>query len=237
MKKTIIVSICLLSTCVSAVLLNKLLVFNSAIAQSQNVVPTSIPSMVNSSFNFNRRSLIDALPQEVGQVALDYTRARFKVLSGTPNIIVARRATTNDLSNLGFPTDEYDPQDYPLMLVVLKGNFDVSSMRRRADSKWHKQVEYIAYLFDLRAGVPTLTQTSAKGGIFRNILKEPSLSDDPVANPEGLEQLQRMNLTEAIPVPLEQLPTEKLPYGSTAPYVSPPKDLPPSAPSNKPVQP
>lgn len=193
--------------------------------------------MVGSSSSFNRRSLTGALPEEVEQVALDYTLARFKVLSGTPNVVVTRRATTNDLSSLGFPTDRYDSEDNPLMLIVLKGDFDVTNMGRRANSKWHKQVDYIVYLFDLRAGVPTLTQTSAKGGILRNLLNDPSLPDDPVANPEALEQLKRMNLPKAIPIPPEQPPARKLPYGSTAPHVVPSKDLPPFAPPDKPAQP
>jgi len=186
-----------------------------------------------SSFNFIRRSLTGALPQDVGQVAVEYTRARFKVNSGTPNVIVARKPTINDLSALGFSNEEYDPQDNPLMLVVLKGDFDVSNMHRRYNAKRHKQVNYIAYLFDLRAGGPTFIQTSAKGGILRNLLNDPSLPDDPVANPEALEELKKRNLPEAMPVPPEPRATQKLPYGSTAPYVQPPRNLPPFAPPDK----
>ncbi len=190
-------------------------------------------------FNFTPSSLIDALPQRVGQVAIDYTQARFKVLSGASNVVVVRKPTTNDFSALGFPTDEYEPQDNPLMLVVVKGDFEVSNMRGGANSKWHRRVAYIAYLFDLRAGVPTLTQTSAKGGILRELLNDPTLPDDPVANPEALDQLKKMNLPQAVPVPPTRA-TQKLPYGSNAPEIAPlkdPKDLPPFASPDKPVQP
>lgn len=239
MKTRLKLIFCLLLAGIGVALLNKLLMPNSAIAESQNAVPNaSTLSMPSSSFNFTRQSLTSALPQEVGQVALNYTSARFKVLSGTPNVVVARKPTINDLSALGFPTNEYDPEDNPLMLVVLKGDFDVSNIRGRANSKWHRQVEYIAYLFDLRAGVPTLTQTSAKGGILRKLLNNPSLPDDPVANPEALEQLKNRNLPEAIVVPPEPQSIQKLPYGSTAPDITPskdPKDLPPFASPDKPM--
>ncbi len=165
MKKILKLIFCLLLAGVGMVMLNRVLILNSAMAESQNAVPNaSTPSMPSNSFNFIRRSLTSALPQQVGQVALDYTHTRFKTLSGIPNVVVVRKPTTNDFSALGFPTEEYDPQDNPLMLVVLKGDFDVSNMRGRANSKWHTRVAYIAYLFDLRAGVPTLTQTSAKVG-------------------------------------------------------------------------
>lgn len=197
--------------------------------------------MRSSDSNFNRRSLTDASPEEVGQVAVNYTRARFNILSEKHQVVVARPVTTGDLSALGLPTDDYDPQDYPQMLVVLKGDFDVSNLfigGKNSPDTWHEWVNYIAYIFDLRAGSPMLTQTSAKGGILRKLLNDPTLPNEPVANPQGLDELRRRNLPKAVPAP-EEPRAPKLPYGSVAPPVPriPITDLPPFAPPDKLVEP
>lgn len=226
---------------VSTVLLNELLISNGVLAQNaSSSSPQESPTM-RSSNNFNKRPLTAASTEEVGQVAIDYTRTRFNILSKEPQVVIARPVTTDDLSDLGLPTDDYDPQDFPQMLVVLKGDFDVSNLfigGKNSPNTWHKRVNYIAYIFDLRAGAPMLTQTSAKGGILRKLLNDPTLPNDPIANPQGLDELRRRKLPEAVPVP-EGRRAPKLPYGSVAPPVPriPITDLPPFAPSDQPVEP
>ena len=61
-----------------------------------------------------------------------------------------------------------------------------------------------------------------KGGILRELLNDPTLPDDPVANPEALDQLKKMNLPQAVPIPPTGT-TQKLPYGSNAPEIAPSK--------------
>ena len=222
-------------------LLNELLIPDGVLAQNASSSQQESPTMESSNSIFNKRPLTAASPEEVGQVAIDYTRTRFNILSKEPQVVVARPVTTDDLLALGLPTDDYDPQDFPQMLVVLKGDFDVSNLfigGKNSPDTWHKRVNYIAYVFDLRAGAPMLTQTSAKGGILRKLLNDPTLPNDPIANPQGLDELRRRNLLQVVPVPAEPQ-DPKLPYGSVAPPVPriPITDLPPFAPPDKPVGP
>jgi hypothetical protein len=109
------------------------------------------------------------------------------------------------------------------MLVILKGDFDISNMPGAGNipkSNWHWRVGYIAYVMDLKAGLPTLTVSSPQGGLFRKALNNPNLPDDLPANPALLGELK--NRTQALPgVPIVP-PSNKVPYGSLIPGT--PKD-------------
>ena len=151
-----------------------------------------------------QRPLTDASPDEVAQAAINYTRANYIVTGGTPQVVLTRSVTTDQFSSLGFG-EVTGSLDEKLMLVVLKGNFDVSNLDQvgslsSPNSKAPTLAKYIVYVFDLRAGVPSYIETGLRGQYFRDLLKDPSLPDLPPPL-----------LTETA---TREVSTEKLPYGT-----------------------
>lgn len=151
-------------------------------------VPTNVPPALPTNTPLARSSapsLVGATPQEVGRVALTITESQFPSISGTPAVALAQAVTSDELAKLGLPSRDYsyctDPP--PLMLVIIKGDFDMSSMIGpvAATAKLHAQ--YIIYVFDLRAGAPTTVAYSQNGGKLRLALNDPNLPDDPTAIP------------------------------------------------------
>lgn len=114
---------------------------------------------------------------EVRQVALSYTRVNYPVLSGTPQVVLTRPVTNNDLPGLGLPPINHASiEEPPLMLAIVKGNFGQPIHRSGLASGQSSQgYRYIGYIFDLWAGSPMLTIASPVGGEFRIALNDPSL--------------------------------------------------------------
>lgn len=170
-------------------------------------------------------SLVDATDDEIAAAAIDHTRTRFNVVSGTPKVRLVRRdVTADDFPGLGLPSIRFSAQDPPLALVILVGDFDISNLRGagRNTCVYHR-VRFIAYGYDLQAGVPALTSTSPLGGRFRIALKDPTLPDDPSATPCGAGPASE-STQSAKPMPPSPPSGPKPGYGSIAPPVT----LPPS---------
>ncbi len=147
-------------------------------------------------------------PEQVGQVAQDYTQAIGYLHSGESKVLLTRPVTRDDLPKLGLDSINFAGQDPPLMLVILKGDFDTSSIPRMTVPSTPRRVSYIAYVFDLWAGEPALTITSPNGGVLRKALNDPTLPNDGSVQPN----------TETDNT-LVSTPSVKLPYGATAPTV------------------
>jgi hypothetical protein len=134
---------------------------------------------------FKRRSLTNASPQEVGEAALNYTLAnsdKFTVLSGTPQVVLIRPIKVADFSSWGFGELGFTGNAPPMMLVVVKGDFDTTNFIRSVSAHQltpiqRTKFQYIAYIFDLSVGLPTLTTTVLTGENFRRELNDPSLPD------------------------------------------------------------
>lgn len=127
---------------------------------------------------FKAHSLLDATPIVIAQRAMDFTRANYKVVSGTAEVVLNRTVTVNQFPSLGLAEMSFPYEDPPLRLVVLHGDFDLTDARGtkgRDPSTWNSRVTYIAYVFDLRADAPTLMMTSKRGGVFRQLLNNPGL--------------------------------------------------------------
>jgi hypothetical protein len=130
-------------------------------------------------------SLIGASPEEVGRVAIAVTTSRFPSFSGTPEVALARLVTSDDLTAMGLPSEDYSYCTDPpaLMLVIVKGDFDMTSMGGLGPPIAHPRAKYVVYVFDLGAGVPTIVTYSPNGGRLRRALNDPSLPDDPTSPP------------------------------------------------------
>lgn len=153
--------------------------------------------------------------EEVKQRALDYTSARFKIVSGTPEVVLARPVISAELPNLGLGT-HLPGTEIPMMLVVVHGNID-TNLRSAAPREYrHTQVEYIAYVFDLMAGFPMITATSHRGGAFRSLLNNPNLPEVP---PEARRRAERPSTAEATPEQLIRTIPYNRPYGGISPSI------------------
>lgn len=165
---------------------------------------------------FQARSLTDASQQEVQQAAINYTLANsseFTILGGTIKTVFTRPITAAQFSSIGFGEVNFIGEEPPMMLVVVKGDFDTTdfvpsfSNDSQPTPKERTKAKYIAYVFDLRAGRPTLTTTALTGEYFRKALNDPSLPDEPkLIGPER-------GMPEAAPS-LPNPPAKKLPYGT-----------------------
>ncbi len=184
------------------------------IALTFGVIITLSRSRVTADSPFTPHPLTNATPQEVGQVALTYTALHFPVLSGTPQVVLARSVTNSDLDALGIaPIPNLTVEQPPFMLVILKGDFGPGKIPGISISRQPTHYQYIGYVFDLWAGVPTRTIASPDGRGFRRALNDPSLPDVPTP----------------IPAPLLPTPVNRPHYGDIAPTIvapSPPAIFP-----------
>jgi hypothetical protein len=161
--------------------------------------------------------LLNASPGQVAQYAVKYTQTRFRVLSGSPVVRLARAVKTADLPTLGLPSLHFTCEEPPLMLVILQGDFDMRALRGSGTAATSlSRVAYIGYVFDLRAGMPSMTATSVTGSMFRTALADPSL-------PEATPLTPPPSGVPAIPLPPKPESTARCAYGSVAPTVSPPR--------------
>lgn len=170
--------------------------------------------------------LVNATSDEVAQAAKNYTVSNFKVVSGTPTVLLTRSVTKEDLPKLGLSTIAFGGEDPPLMLVALKGDFDVQNMPGGGSTPW--RVGYIVYVFDLKAGMPALISVSRLGGRFRTLLNDPTLPDEGLPTqsqqPNAGQQSDQQQAPFISPIPAS--PVKKLPYGSIAPGAPDPTPLP-----------
>lgn len=127
---------------------------------------------------YNAKPLVGASIEEVKQAALRYTQNRFSILGKTPNFLLIRSVTTADLPQLGLAEIHFAGQEPPLMLVAMRGDFDVTHLSRGGSRTTPWRVSYIVYVFDLNVGAPAFTAVSPHGGSFRKLLNDPTLPDD-----------------------------------------------------------
>ncbi|OKH26417.1 hypothetical protein [Chroogloeocystis siderophila] len=219
--KRLLAIFALLSTGLSVVVAGSLFL-ERALTQSQpdqpnnSFSPERLEKIKRFSSLFQARSLTNASPQEVQQAAINYTLANsseFTVRSGAIKTVFTRPITFAEFPSIGLGEVNFIGEEPPMMLVVVKGDFDTTdfvpsfSNESQPTLKERIKAKYIAYVFDLRAGRPTLTTTALTGGYFRKVLNDSSLPDEPkLIKPEP-------GMPEAVPA-LSNPPAKKLPYGS-----------------------
>ncbi len=151
--------------------------------------------MTGSLPGFGITSLDAKTSERLSASALEWTRD-YKVLSGTPKVVLVRDLTLRDLLSLGrCPGPDEDPANPKYALVVVHGNLDLSNWPgmainhpNPADRRFH----YIAYVADVSGSAPRVVeqQASRNGGSFRTILDNPNLPDDVApGSPPGTRQV------------------------------------------------
>ncbi len=181
---------------------------NAAIQNSSSgVVSTVLPTPVGTPQGIMaptpgpRKPLGNASPEEVGQAAIAFAFEERRVISGTPQVLLARSVTLQEVGNLGLGQSSFGSSEQPpLMLVILKGDFNkevsfggyqrselcLLIKGRPSSCPAPKHYQYIGYVYDLWASAPTIFMQSKDGSIFRQALNDPSLPTDetPLSTPQ-----------------------------------------------------
>lgn len=140
--------------------------------------PAGPPStLVPDPQRFYPSPLTNAPIEKVIEAALDFTKKEVTNFDGNPQVVLARFVTADELNNMGIGSPTFVTIEIPPMaMVILKGDFAyrfpgalVSADTPPTRSK------YIAYIFDLWAGLPTRIMTSPNGSHFRQALGDASL--------------------------------------------------------------
>ncbi|MDF2387811.1 hypothetical protein JMG10_40590 [Nostoc ellipsosporum NOK] len=155
--------------------------------QLSNIAPEILkkisPEESNRLAIFQKRPLTSASEKEIKQAAVNYTLAnscRYKILSGTPEAIFARPIKAAEIPATGFGEFDFMGKEPPMMLVVVKGNFDISGSGFLGfqTSNSPRSTKYTAYIFDLQAGTPIFSATGLIGKYFRDALNDSTVPDD-----------------------------------------------------------
>jgi hypothetical protein len=79
--------------------------------------------------SFSRRSLVGASGTEVAMAMVEYTRSRFKILSGAPEAIFVRSVTEDSLKEIGLGSlaVNFANEVPPLMVVIVEADMDVNN--------------------------------------------------------------------------------------------------------------
>jgi len=114
----------------------------------------------------------------VVDAALDFTKKEVATSSETdPQVVLARFVTADDLHSMVLSSPAFiSIETPPMALVILRGDFAYTPLGTLVggDTPPAKS-KYIAYIFDLWAGLPTSIMTSPNGSHFRQALADMSL--------------------------------------------------------------
>ncbi|MBH8551006.1 hypothetical protein I8751_01090 [Nostocaceae cyanobacterium CENA357] len=189
MKKAL-VSLGLVSTGIWAIssvaaLSDRCLIQNHSSNIPPEILKKIFPEENNRLTIFQKRPLTSASEKEIRQAAVNYTLAKscqFKILSGIPEAIFARPIKVAEIPATGFGEFDFGGKEPPMILVVVKGNFDISGSGSGfpgfQTSNPPRSTKYTAYIFDLQAGTPIFSATGLTGKYFRNALKDSTIPDD-----------------------------------------------------------
>lgn len=171
-----------------------------------------------SGFNYGARNLIGATPQEISRFAQQYAEHNLKLRGGTAQVLLNRSVKRQELATLGIgclPSSS-TVEDPPLVLVILKGEFDFSSML--SSQVGGASYSYVAYVFDTWSAQPAFLLGSRNGAQFRTALNDPTLpeggSDGPLVCPTEAPRTTTLHYGDVPPTP--SMPSlSQTPYPAT----------------------
>lgn len=184
--------------------------------------PTTTPlNYVPPMATISPANLLGLSPQEVAQFAVDMLMRRGEVTGGTPEVLLARSMQYNDCERLGLGCAPgfSSIEEPPLVLVLLKGNFQLRQPGFRNQFEDH---HYVALVYDLWAGFPTSILSSVDSRPFARALNDSRLpTQEPYTCPTQEPYRKTFHYGEEAP---------GLPVPPPPPQSSP-GEPPPSAPS------
>lgn len=130
---------------------------------------------------------MDIDPAQMIAAAIAYSEWREAIVNGQPQAVLAVPGTPESIRVLGLNIGNWDPTcARPMYLVILKGAFDGRNLFASPADERALPGQYVAYVFDLSAGVPgavTFTILSGDGAAFKQALGDPALPDPNVTVP------------------------------------------------------
>ena len=124
---------------------------------------------------FLYRPLLNLSPAELAQYALAFTLTgrEIRVVSGTPEVLLARSILARELAPLGLTGLRHPDNDPLLVLAILRGDF------AWIPPDWYAQdvrlpQQYVSSVFNASTGAPIEIRGSPDGALFRYALNDPS---------------------------------------------------------------
>ncbi len=168
----------------------------------------------------DNNTLLGSSLQEIGQRAQRDAAIRHEVLGGTPEVVLTRFVSRQDLQELGLnclPDWGYI-EEPPYALVILKGSFQANFPGTQAIRP--PSITHIAYVYDIWAGQITTVDASTDPGHFKKALNDARMPD-PVAAPMAEcppYAGKRLHYGSVLPTPvLTQAPFEPQPTQQPGP--------------------
>ncbi len=194
-------------------------------------------------------NLVGRSPAEVSLAAQAEAERSYNAPISSTEVLVARSITPEDMPALGFYCHTFwTIETPPLMLIVLRGDFDGSRYMDNSQG-FGVHHRYLAYIYDIWAGLPTET-FATQGGALHKVLNDPSITGDyagqfaaqdsippcPTEGPKTLHYGQQVRgglpgtPGPSIPTPDVPTPLPSAPASTVSPGGTPPNPLPTSAP-------
>ncbi len=163
---------------------------------------------------------------QIADRALQLVRGQQMDLTGEAQVLLVRPVTREEIVALGLNClpDALTIEDPPHVLVIYKGDFDISRLPGAGNIKG-ATVHYLAYIFDVWAGEVNAWETSAEGGRFRLALNDPSLPAEQLGSLITCPPFQgtrTVHYGDPWPTPPPQTPA---PFATTPPPPSPPPTI------------
>jgi hypothetical protein len=155
-----------------------LLVFTAILVVVVVVGVTSVTASTKYGFS------LPISPDKVGEFALEYTHRKMHILSGSPKVVYVQPVTGDILPGLGIPEIK---SMHPLMLVIVKGDIDISGAWPRS-IQGSSQYNYINYVFDLEEGEPVAILAELDNVVLRRLLNPSERITDVPEPPDPLSQ-------------------------------------------------
>lgn len=130
------------------------------------------------------QGLVGASPETIARMALQYTKERVVIKSGQPTVLLSRAVTLEDMKNFGLSMGNFAPDcNRPFHLVIIKGDFDLRNTLPSSGQSTSKLANFVAYIYDLKAGGLTRITADRTGAMFKKALGDPTLPDPPTPAP------------------------------------------------------
>lgn len=165
------------------------------------------------------QGLVGAFPETIAQMALQYTKERVIIKSGQPTVLLSRAVTLQDLKSMGLSLGNFAPEcARPFHLVIIKGDFDLRKTLPSPVVAKAKPANFIAYTYDLKAGMLTGIRADRNGATFKKALGDPTLPDPtiPASHSDGQLDAGSAYAPPGPPVHEQYIPCESTVVHGTA---------------------
>lgn len=149
---------------------------NPTVSSMVPMIPTVIVTGTIQVIN-RRHILAGEAPEQIAQYAIRNFAPGYLGPQGPVEVVLARPVTREQMPGLGLGClpENVSSEEPPYVLVILKGDFDMSGVPGRVRLPSNIRFTYALFVIDVWSAGPTVVVGSTKGGEFRTVLNDPSL--------------------------------------------------------------